>query len=148
MITDNIIMSHELIKWYGRKKISPRCMLKIDMKKAYESIEWTFLQQVLRALSFPTQFISWIMTCVTTVSHSTLSNGTPSHAKKGLRQGDPLSPFLFVLAMDLNRQLKTLKKQPDFNFHPKCEKLCITHLGFADDLLLFCRGDLKSLYVE
>lgn len=72
VITDNIIMSHELIKWYGRKKISPRCMLKIDMKKAYKSMEWTFLQQVLKALSFPTQFISWIMICVTTVSHSTL----------------------------------------------------------------------------
>lgn len=101
-------------------------MLKIDMKKAYESIEWTFPQQVLKALSFPTQLISWIMTRVTTASHLTLINGTPSHAKKGLRQGDPLSAFLFVLPMEyLNRRLKTLKKQPDFNFHPKCEKLCI-----------------------
>lgn len=102
-------------------------------------------------MNFPPLFMNWIMTCVTTVSYSILINGVPTapfNTKKSLRQGDPLSPYLFVLAMEyLNRQLQTLKNQPDFNFHPKCGKLFITHLGFADDLLLFGRGDLTSVLI-
>ncbi|XP_075103105.1 uncharacterized protein LOC142177849 [Nicotiana tabacum] len=118
LISDNIILSHELVKGYGRKGISPTCMLKIDMKKAYDSVEWGYLEQ-------PTKTF---------------------HDKKGLRQGNPLSPYLFVLVMEyLTRPLKTLKKDPNFNYHPKCGKLNIVQLSFADDLLLYCRGDPISV---
>lgn len=89
------------------------------------------------------------MCCVTTVHYAIRVNAKltqPFAAKKGLRQGDPISPFLFVLCMEyLNRLLKTLRRDPDFNYHPKCAKLHIVQLGFADDLLLFCRGDLVSV---
>ncbi|XP_070038220.1 uncharacterized protein [Nicotiana tomentosiformis] len=148
VITDNIILSHELMKGYGRKGVSPRCMIKIDMQKAYDSIEWVFLEQVLNALNFPEIFVRWIMVCISTVLYSVVINGKPSvlfTAKRGVRQGDPLSPFLFVIAMEyLSRLLKTLTENPDFNYHPRCDKLNIIQLGFADDLLLFYRGDVVS----
>lgn len=112
-------------------------------------MKWPFLNQILVSLNFPEKFVNWIMTCVSSVSYSILINGKPSPpflAKKGLRQGDPLSPFIFVLVMEyLNRQLRTLRHNPNFNYHPKCSKLQIIQLDFADDLLLFSRGDAISV---
>nr|XP_009780216.1 PREDICTED: uncharacterized protein LOC104229297 [Nicotiana sylvestris] len=126
LITYNILMSHEPVKGYGRKDISPRCMLKIDMQKAYNSMEWVYIEQVLRLLNFPKIFVQWIMDCITTVSYFVLINGKPSipfEARESLRQGDPLSHFLFVLEMEyLSRSLKTLKANKQFKFHPRCAK--------------------------
>ncbi|KAF3645514.1 hypothetical protein FXO38_19607 [Capsicum annuum] len=149
LINDNIILRNELVKGYGRKQISPRCMLKIDMKKAYDSVEWGYLRQVLELLQFPQKFVEWIYQCISTVLYSILLNGCPSvpfPTKKRLRQGDPLSPYLFVLIMEyLSRLLKKLRGIPNFNYHPKCERLQIIQLSFADDLLLFSRGDALSV---
>ncbi|KAH0746543.1 hypothetical protein KY285_008200 [Solanum tuberosum] len=64
VISDNIILSHELVKGYSRKGISARCMLKIDKRKAYDSVEWHYLEQILNCLQFPTMFVRWIMACV------------------------------------------------------------------------------------
>lgn len=85
------------------------------------------------------------MAFVFTVSYLVLINGKPTEpfeAKKGQRQGDPLSPFMFVMVMDyLSRLLKPLKDNKKFKFHPKCAKVNLVQPGFDDDLLLFCRGD-------
>lgn len=67
-------------------------------------------------------------------------------ANRGLRQEDHISPFIFVVVMDyLHRSLYKLSKILDFNFHAKCEKLQIINVSFVDDLLLFARGDTKSI---
>ncbi|XP_059294598.1 uncharacterized protein LOC132047591 [Lycium ferocissimum] len=89
------------------------------------------------------------MQCVKTVSYSFIFNGVPTEpfpAAKGLKQGDPISPFLFAIAMEyLSRGLDALIHDQNYKFHPKCKKLGITHLSFADDLQLLARGDLPSI---
>ncbi|XP_019257656.1 PREDICTED: uncharacterized protein LOC109235863 [Nicotiana attenuata] len=79
---------HELVKGYGRRGVSPRCMMKLDMQKAYDSIEWGFMEQVMNAMAFPEQFVKWIMCCMQSVNYSILINGSltqPFEARKRLR---------------------------------------------------------------
>ena len=146
---DNIFLLQELLRQYGRKRASPRCILNVDLRKAFDSIEWDFLCEMLSALHFPPRFIGWIMECISTTTYSVSYNGSMHgffKGKRGLRQGDPLSPYLFVLCIEyLSRGLGQLKENPDFNFHPKCGGLKITHLALVDDLVLFSRGDPKSV---
>lgn len=89
--------------------------LKVDLQKAYDSVERPFIESVLLELGSPRQFVDWIMGCLTSVSYSVLINGfpsTPLNGRKGLRQGDPMSPFLFALGMEpLSRQIPFVQKQ-------------------------------------
>lgn len=134
---------------YGRVGISPRCTLKIDIQKAYDTLPREFLHAVMVGLHFPSTFISWVMECVRTVRYSIMVNGELEgffDAQRGIRQGDPLSPFLFVLAMEyLSRMFTRLQEHPEFSYHPKCGKVKLTHICFADDLMVFCRGDVRAI---
>ncbi|KAK4397507.1 Retrovirus-related Pol polyprotein from type-2 retrotransposable element R2DM [Sesamum angolense] len=150
-ITDNIFLAQEMVRQYTRKRILPRCTINVDLRKAFDSVSWTFISQVLHGYGFPPIFIAWIMECVSTSSFSVALNGSLHGffaGKKGLRQGDPMSPGLFLLCMEyFSRLIKRKTIDSDFNFHPKCEKLKITHLLFADDLMMFSRGDLPSVRI-
>lgn len=76
-------------------------------------------------------------------------NGKPSQpfqARKGLSQQDPLSLFLFALAMEyLSKSFDSLELSKDFLYHPRCRRIKLTHILFDDDLLLFCKGDMKLI---
>ena len=149
VIHNHILLATELMKGYTRKGGTPRCMMQIDLQKAYDMVDWGALEGVLTEFGLPKKFIGWVMKVITTMNYRFNINGELSNvleAKRGIREGDPISPLLFVLMMEyLNRIMVKMQRDPNFNHHSHCERLGITHLSFADDVLLHCRGDEKSI---
>lgn len=147
-ISENIFLAQELLLGYHLDKSPPRCAIKVDLMKAYDTIRWDFIWEVLRLRGFPLMFIEWVKACITTASFSISINGSLHgyfQGKRGLRQGDPLSPYLFVLGMDvLSLILENKTSSNNFSFHWRGGKTKTSHLCFADDLLLFCNGNLAS----
>ncbi|KAL0290978.1 UNVERIFIED_CONTAM: hypothetical protein Sradi_7037500 [Sesamum radiatum] len=151
-ITDNILLAQELLAGYNQMRLPNRCTLKVDIQKAYDSVEWDFLLEVLRLFNFPNQFIVLIDQCISTASFSVSINGSIHgffKGGRGLRQGDPMSPYLFVLVMEIGNALLKyrVKQATDFQYHWKCKDSGLINLCFADDVLLFCKAHLPSIKV-
>nr|XP_009781722.1 PREDICTED: uncharacterized protein LOC104230578 [Nicotiana sylvestris] len=105
--------------------------------------------EMLHALNFPSRFIQWIMQCITTTKYSIAINGGiygNIAGKRGLRQGDPISPLIFVICMEyFTRIMQHVATMQGFEYHTKCRGLKLNHLCFVDDVLLFCKGEVQSV---
>ncbi|GKF22173.1 putative reverse transcriptase domain, reverse transcriptase zinc-binding domain protein, partial [Tanacetum coccineum] len=113
---------------------------------------WEFLRRALVAFGFHHRMIAWIMECITTTSFLICINGSlHGHflGKRGLQHGDPLSPYLFTLIMEvLTLMLQRRVRNSDlFTYHRYCSKMELINLCFADDLFLFAHGDVNSARV-
>ncbi|RVW49339.1 LINE-1 reverse transcriptase-like [Vitis vinifera] len=128
-------------------------MCKLDIEKAFDHVGWKFLLTVLKQMGFGQRWIMWIEWCISTVRYSVLINGSPSgffQSSRGLRQGDPLSPYLFVIAMEVFSCLMRRAISGGFLSGWRIrgrggEGIMISHLLFADDTLVFCEESQDQL---
>lgn len=114
---------------------------KIAIVKAFDTVNWKFVVNIMTALDVPLVFINWIEECISTPKYRVKINGITKGffaAKRGSRQGDQLSPYIFVLCMEVLSQLLNRAAMEDrILYHPLCAKLKLTHLSFAYDLMIF-----------
>ncbi|CAA7054622.1 unnamed protein product [Microthlaspi erraticum] len=120
--------------------------VKSDMTKAYDRIEWEFVRLVLQRLGFDSKWVQWVMQCLTTVSYSYLINGTAQGMVKptrGIRQGDPLSPYIFILCSEVLSGLCNRAQEngslPGIRVSKRSPR--VNHLLFADDTMIFCKAN-------
>ena len=123
-------------------------LCKLDMEKAYDHVDWNFLIYLLRRCGFEERWCLWIKHCISTVCFSVLNNGVPSgffESFRGVLQGDPLSPFLFVLAMEaFSRMLGAFISRGLISGFTvgssELNRVNVSHLLFAYDTLVFLWG--------
>lgn len=126
--------------------------LKLDLEKAYDRIRWDFLEDTLVAAGLSETWVHWIMQCVSGPSMNVLWNGEKTEAFKpsrGLRQGDPISPYLFVLCMEwlchlIGKTIVDSKWKPITLSRGGPE---LSHICFADDLILFAEASVSQIRV-
>jgi hypothetical protein len=110
-ILDSVLIANESLD-YCLKSGESGLLCKLDMEKTYDHVNWDFLLYLLRRCGFGQKWCSWIACCVSTASFSVLINGSPAgffNSSRGVRQGDPLSPFLFVVVMEaFSRMIKAM----------------------------------------
>lgn len=151
VITNNVLMAFETLHYmkHHHSGKSDFMALKLDMSKAFDRVEWFFLRSVMRRKGFHENWVALMMECITTISYSFLLNGEPLdiiRPTRGIRQGDPLSPYLFLLRTEglhglLSKAAKlgTIRGVSIYRNGPR-----LTHLFFAHDSLLFCKASIQE----
>lgn len=151
MITDNILIAHEVMHFMKRKTkgMEGWMALKLDMSKAYDRVEWSFLKAVLTKMGFDRHWVKLIMSCVVSANYQIAHSGRVFGSivpQRGIRQGDPLSSYLFLICIEgftalihdyerrqLIKGIRIARNVPD-----------ISHMFFADDSFIFFKATSQS----
>jgi hypothetical protein len=146
-ILDAIGMTQECLHSIKMKKLKA-LILKLDLKKAYDCVNWDFLRLILIQTGFSFPSINWIMSCVVSSSFVVLINGETSpffQSDRGLRQGCPLSPLLFILVMEsFSLLLKKGQTEGSLTGVKVSRIVKILHLFFVDDILIMTKASLEE----
>ncbi|KAF8672185.1 hypothetical protein HU200_049753 [Digitaria exilis] len=146
-ISENFIYAAELLSCCHKRK-APTIVLKLDFHKAFDSIGWDSLDSILAVRGFDSKWRRWITSLLSTGHTSNLLNGSPGRwfqCRRGLRQGDPLSPYLFIIVADVLKQL-ILRHSADLE-HPLVSGVPCPVLQYADDTLILLRGNCSAASV-
>lgn len=148
-ILDGVLIANETVDFMRNKK--EKCLIiKVDFEKAYDSLSWEYLDEVLSQMGFGDKWRKWMRVCLKSASISLLANGSPTEEfkmERGVRQGDPLSPFLFILAAEgLNAMIKEAKQSGLFRgVQVGMDRVEVSHLQYADDSIFFGEWDRRNI---
>ncbi|MCI21988.1 RNA-directed DNA polymerase (Reverse transcriptase), partial [Trifolium medium] len=149
-LIDSVLVVNEVVDM--AKRMGNKCLIfKVDFEKAYDSVEWSFLEYMLRRFGFCDVWIGWMKSCVFGGNLSVLVNGSPTgviNIQRGLKQGDPLAPFLFLLVAEgFGGAMKRAVNLNLFRgFNIRSNGPCISHIQYADDTLCIGEASVENLW--
>ena len=148
-LLDSVLVANEIVDFLKKEK-QKGVIVKVDYEKAYDSVDWDFLVYMLRRLGFKDKWIKWIKACLTSATISVLVNGSLTkefRLRRGLRQGDPLAPFLFLIATEglagLVKETSRIGVLEGVRVGYNCVDVKL--LQFADDTLFFCQPNFQCI---
>ena len=151
-ILDSVLIANECVESKMKSKI-PGVICKLDIEKAYDHVNWEALLDLLKRMGFGVRWCRWIRTCISTVQFSVLFNESPADffgSSRGLRQGDPLSPMLFLVMIEVfNKMMKRAEGAGLLRGFRAAGRpgggVGVSHLLFADDTILFCNANEEQI---